>query len=81
MTMYRLSLDVNIHDPEALHTAAYAAYVGDNKSAEKHDAAISWLGTPEAPHIGHCLIEIWAEHTPVDSGYEFNDWEDTVAIA
>lgn len=65
-------LTINVFDPEALHEEAVKAYC---KSGANRADAIGFLGTPEAPYLVHCLVELWAEFAPAEAGYEFVNFE------
>lgn len=65
MTVVRL--DLNVFDPAALHHAALA-------SCGNPDDAGDRFGTPDAPDVATCIVELLCEYAPVDAGYEVVNW-------
>lgn len=70
--MHRITLDIDVFDVESLYDTALAAYLGSGGGAME---ALAFLGTRDAPDVASCLVEIWADHAPVEAGYEFVNWE------
>lgn len=71
--MHRITLDINVFDVAALYEVALAAYLGSGGG--DMEGAVAFLGTPDAPNVASCLVEIWADRAPVEAGYEFVNWE------
>lgn len=68
MTVVRL--DLNVFDPAALYEAALASFGKPEEAGDR-------FGTPEAPDVATCIVELLCEHIPVDAGFEVVNWSGT----
>ena len=68
MTVVRFEL--NVFDPAALYEAALASFGRPEEAGDR-------FGTPEAPDVVTCIVELFCEHVPVDAGFEVMNWSGT----